>query len=356
MNKNNNLLLILNLLLNDPFNVNKFLQHHLFCCEDNYFIFLTLRIKEVKVYYELNKFKAINPVVTIGTFDGVHLGHRKVLKRLKEIAADLKGETVIFTFHPHPRQILTPEEHNLRLINTLDEKIALLRMEGIDHVIVFPFTEKFSNLSYTEFVEQILVKKIKTTCLVFGYDHKFGKGRQGDFEYLQQCASRFQFKLERLDVLLLDEISISSTRIREALEHGNIRKANSYLGYPYELHGRVVEGRQLGREIGFPTANIEASEMAKLIPGYGVYAVKTKIDGITGNGMLNIGTRPTFSHNADERSIEVNIFNFDEILYGKEISLFFIDKIRDENKFPDKEALIEQLHRDKIMAIRILSG
>jgi riboflavin kinase/FMN adenylyltransferase len=310
----------------------------------------------VKVHYALNKFKGINPVVTIGTFDGVHLGHRKVLARLKEIAADLNGETVIFTFHPHPRQVLTPEEHNLRLINTLDEKIELLRMEGIDHVIVYPFTEDFSNLTYAEFVEHILVEKMKTACLVVGYDHKFGKGRQGDFAYLQQCAENYHIILERLDVLLLDEISISSTRIREALEYGDIRKANHNLGYPYELHGWVVEGRQLGRKIGFPTANVEASETAKLIPGYGVYAVKIKIAGTIRNGMLNIGTRPTFSNNADARSIEVNIFDFDEIIYGKEISLIFIDKIRDEHKFPDKEALIEQLHRDKMMAMQILSA
>jgi riboflavin kinase/FMN adenylyltransferase len=274
---------------------------------------------------------------------------------LKEIAADLKGETVIFTFHPHPRQVITPEEHNLRLINTLEEKIELLRIEGIDHVIVYPFTKEFSNLSFAEFVEQILVEKMKTACLVVGYDHKFGKDRQGDFGYLQQCAVKYHLILVRLDVLLLDEISISSTKIREALESGDIRKANHYLGYPYELHGRVVEGRQLGRKIGFPTANIEASETVKLIPGYGVYAVKIKTDGIIRKGMLNIGTRPTFSNNADARSIEVNIFDFDEMLYGEEISLIFIDKIRDEHKFPDKEALIEQLHRDKIMALQMLS-
>jgi riboflavin kinase/FMN adenylyltransferase len=196
---------------------------------------------------------------------------------------------------------------------------------------------------------------MKTACLVVGYDHKFGKGREGDFTYLQQYADRYHFMLERLDVLLLNEISISSTKIRESLETGDIRKANSYLGYNYLLHGKVVEGKQIGRKIGFPTANIEASEPAKLIPGYGVYAVKINMEGATRKGMLNIGTRPTFSQNADARSIEVNIFDFDEMLYGKEITLIFIDKIRDECKFPDKEALIEQLHLDKIAAMKILS-
>jgi riboflavin kinase / FMN adenylyltransferase len=309
----------------------------------------------VKVYYHLSDFKAKKPVVTIGTFDGVHLGHMKIIKRLKEISAEIHGESVIFTFYPHPRQVLTPEEHNLRLINTLEEKIELLGAAGIDHLIVYPFTREFASIPYTEFVEKMLVDRMKTSCLVVGYDHKFGQHRQGNFEYLHKCASKFNFRIEKLDALLVDEINVSSTRIREALEHGNILLANAYLGYPYELHGKVVEGKQMGRTIGYPTANIESSDVNKLIPGYGVYAVRIRVSGILYKGMLNIGTRPTFNLNADLRSIEVNIFDFDENIYHQPISVLFYEKIRDEQKFPGKEALIEQLSTDKKSALKILS-
>jgi riboflavin kinase / FMN adenylyltransferase len=309
----------------------------------------------VRVYYNLSDFKAFHPVVTIGTFDGVHLGHKKIINRLKEISSEINGESVLFTFHPHPRQILTPEEHNLRLINTLEEKIDLLNASGIDHLIIYPFTLEFSALPYFEFVKEFLVHQMKTSCLVVGYDHKFGQHRQGNFEYLDKCASLFNFRIERLDALLVEEINISSTHIRNALEQGHIAVANKYLGYPYELHGSVVEGRKLGRTIGFPTANIESSDIHKLIPGYGVYAVKIKISGKIYNGMLNIGTRPTFNHNADSRSIEVNIFDFDENIYFKEVTILFIDKIRNEQKFSGKETLIEQLHEDKKVAEKVLS-
>jgi riboflavin kinase/FMN adenylyltransferase len=309
----------------------------------------------VKVYNQLDNFKAIRPVVTIGTFDGVHLGHRKIISRLKEISAEAGGETVVFTFHPHPRQILTPEEHNLRLINTLDEKIKLLSDSGIDHLIVYPFTLEFSAMPYTDFVREILVKQIGTYCLVVGHDHKFGKNRKGNFDYLHECAVKFNLRIEKLDALLVDEVNVSSTRIRNALEQGNISLANKYLGYPYELHGKVVEGKQMGRTIGFPTANIESSDVNKLIPGYGVYAVKVRLNGSVFNGMLNIGTRPTFNLNADLRSIEVNIFDFDEDIYNRTLSILFIEKIRNEQKFPGKEALIEQLHRDRESALKSLN-
>lgn len=308
----------------------------------------------MRLYNDLQNFSALRPVVTIGTFDGVHLGHRKILDRLSEIAHDTGGETVLFTFQPHPRQVLSPDEHNLRLINTLEEKIGLLQHAGVDHLVVYPFTREFAALSYKEFVRDILVGQIHTGCLVVGYDHKFGKNREGDFEYLQQCAREYHFRIERLDPLLINEASVSSTLIRQALESGNIGMANQYLGYPYELHGRVVEGLKVGRKIGFPTANIEASEVTKLIPGYGVYAVKIKVMGSLYNGMLNIGSRPTFNQNADNRSIEVNIFNFEGTLYGEEITLVFISKIRDEQKFPGIDALIARLHEDKEAALQIL--
>jgi len=310
----------------------------------------------VKIYNDLEHFRALKPVVTLGTFDGVHLGHRKVLERLKEIAAQTGGETVIFTFHPHPRQVLYPGEHNLRLLNTLAEKTELLEQAGVDHLVVFPFTRAFAELSYRQFVHDILVDRLNTSCLVVGYDHKFGKDRQGDFHYLQACAEKYHFRVERLDVLLSNELEISSTRIREALESGDIQKANRFLGYPYSLHGRVVEGRKVGRLIGFPTANIEADEVTKLIPGYGVYAVWANLSGTVRPGMLNIGIRPTFAQNADERSIEVHLFDFDELIYGCNITLYFQEKLRDELKFPDKEALIRQLHLDRQAARNILDS
>lgn len=310
----------------------------------------------MRVYNDLNNISVSKPVVTIGTFDGVHLGHHKVLDKLKEIADQTGGESVVFTFYPHPRQVLTPDEHNLRLLTTLDEKIELLSQAGINHLIVYPFTLEFAKLSYSEFVKSVLVDQIHTSTLVVGYDHRFGKNREGSYDDLKKCADLYGFNIVKLDVLLEDEVNISSTRIRNALESGDIRQATRYLGYHYTLHGRVVEGQQLGRTIGFPTANIESSEVHKLIPGYGVYAVFAIVDGIRYKGMMNIGTRPTFNNNADKRSIEVNLFDFDGHIYGTAITLVFVDKIRDERKFPDKEALVRQLYLDRHESNRILDS
>jgi len=310
----------------------------------------------VKTHNDLSKFNATNPVVTVGTFDGVHLGHRVVIERLKEYAKIYGGETVIFTFHPHPRIITSPGETNLRLLTTLEEKKQLFANLGIGHLVVFPFTKEFSKLTYSEFVKQILVAKMKTHCLVVGYDHKFGKSREGGFEHLQQCAENFNFKIEKLEPLMLNGVYINSTQIRQALQEGNIETANQYLGYRFTLNGKVVEGRRVGRKMGFPTANIEASDVNKLIPKHGVYAVNIKVNGKIFDGMLNIGTCPTFNQNADNRSIEVNIFDFEDDVYNKEITLFFAGKIRNEQKFNNAAALTEQLKKDKIAAIEILLG
>jgi riboflavin kinase/FMN adenylyltransferase len=293
-------------------------------------------------------------VVTIGTFDGVHLGHLKVIEQLNKLARKYNGESVIFTFYPHPRLITLPEETNLRLLTTLEEKKKLFEKYGVDHLVVYPFDEKFAQLSYINFVEQILVAKMRTRCLVVGYDHRFGKDRQGNFEYLKNCTERFNFEVEKLDALSVDTENVSSTKIREALQRGDIKKANHYLGYQFTLHGKVIEGNQLGRKIGFPTANIETSDKNKIIPEYGVYAVKVVVNNLKFNGMLNIGTRPTFNNNADNRSIEVNIFNFANNIYSQEITLVFVTKIRDEQKFSGVEELTEQLKKDKIAALEIL--
>ncbi len=309
----------------------------------------------MKIYHNLENFNAKNPVLTIGTFDGVHLGHQKVILKLNDFARKHQGESVIFTFHPHPRMVTSPGENNLRLLTTLDEKIRLFSKLDIDHLVIYPFTKIFSKLSYSDFVKKILVDKIKTHCLIVGYDHKFGKNREGGFEYLKECADQYGFKIEKLEALLIDSMNVSSTKIRTALQQGDIKTANRYLGYKFMLHGKVVEGRRIGRKIGFPTANIESSDEHKIIPGYGVYAVHISIENQQFGGMLNIGTRPTFNKNADNRSIEVHIFDFSGDIYNQEITLTFIDKIREEQKFVSVQALAEQLQKDKITALRILT-
>ena len=309
----------------------------------------------MKLHHGLDDFDSKKPVVTIGTFDGVHTGHQKVILRLREIAKKRGGETVIFTFHAHPRLVTSPNETNLRLLTTLDEKTKLFEQYGIDHLVIYPFDKKFSELSYSEFVQEILVKQMRTHCLVVGYDHKFGKNREGDFDYLQKCASKYNFEIEKLEALTIEEESVSSTKIRQALQNGEIEKANRYLGYYFTLHGTVVDGKRIGRKLGFPTANIESSDKYKIIPGYGVYAVNVTVENKIYKGMLNIGTRPTFNNNADNRSIEVNIFDFDGDIYKKEITLEFIGKIRDEKKFEDVDSLVVQLHKDQKTALKILS-
>ncbi|MCL1821525.1 MAG: bifunctional riboflavin kinase/FAD synthetase [Prolixibacteraceae bacterium] len=309
----------------------------------------------MKIYYNISEFQAVKPVVTIGTFDGVHLGHHKVLDRLKNIAAQTSGETVVFTFKPHPRLVLSPGENNLRLLTTLDEKIELLEKTGVDHLIVFPFTHTFAQMAYSDFAKDILVEKLKTDCLVVGYDHRFGAGRLGGFDDIQNLSASLGFAVEKLDVFLVDRVNVSSTQIRNAIETGNILSGNKLLGYRYMLHGTVIGGAKIGRTMGFPTANIESSDINKLIPGFGVYAVEIETSGKTYQGMLNIGTRPTFNKNADHRSIEVNMFDFDGDLYGREVKLTFFEKIRNEQQFPDKGALIVQLRKDRASAQKILN-
>lgn len=305
------------------------------------------KVESVKIHRELDNFRAVNAVLTIGTFDGVHLGHRKIIERLKKISDKIGGESVIFTFDPHPRKVVAPDETNLRILTTLDEKIELFEKSGIDHLIIFPFTPEFAQLSYEEFVEQILVGLIHTKYLVVGYDHKFGKDRQGGFEFLRKCANRFGFQIEKLDVLLMNESNISSTKIREAIQEGDFETANLFLGYTFALHGTVVEGQKLGRKIQFPTANVSASDPDKIIPGYGVYAVEVKVLNQTFRGMLNIGSRPTVNNNADHRSIEVHLFDFQSDIYGEKIELLFYTKLREEQKFGSVDMLKEQLARDK---------
>ena len=309
----------------------------------------------MQIHYGLDKFIARRPVVTIGTFDGVHLGHRKVISKLQKISARSTGESVVFTFYPHPRIIVAPQENSLRILTSQEEKIDLLQKIGIDHLVIYPFTEEFSKLSYAEFVKNILVEKMHLSYLVTGYDHKFGQDREGDFMSLKKLSHQYGFEVERTDELLMDNDEVSSTKIRKTLDEGNIQKANQYLGYQYILNGRVIEGKQLGRKLGFPTANIETYDKYKLVPRDGVYAVRVDLNGLLYKGMLNVGMRPTVNYNADNRSIEVHLFDFDGDIYHADITLHFVDKIRNEQKFSGLDELREQLLKDKVTALKLLS-
>ncbi|MCR9082415.1 MAG: bifunctional riboflavin kinase/FAD synthetase [Cyclobacteriaceae bacterium] len=307
----------------------------------------------MKIYEGLSQFENVpNPVVTSGTFDGVHLGHQKILQRIREIAKSIKGETILLTFWPHPRLVLYPKEHNLRLLSTFEEKAKLLRQFGIDHLISIPFTKEFSQLTSQEFIQSILVDKIRTKKLVIGYDHRFGKNREGSFEYLQQHSGEFGFDLEEISRQDVDEIGVSSTKIRNALESGDIITANNFLGRPYELNGLVIKGQQIGRSIGFPTANVHIPNSYKLIPKDGVYAVEASVNGSLYKAMLNIGNRPTVD--GSSKSVETHLFDFQGDLYDKQITIYLRDYLREEQKFESLEALKSQLMIDQQRAKMIL--
>jgi riboflavin kinase / FMN adenylyltransferase len=309
----------------------------------------------VRIHYGLENFRATRPVVTIGTFDGVHLGHREVITELKQISHDTGGESVVLTFSPHPRMVVTPEEDTIRLLSTLEEKIVLLEALGLDHLVIYPFTKEFAALSYMDFVADILVGKMHIHKLVTGYDHKFGHDRKGDFHALVALGRQYGFEVEQLNPLLVENVAVSSTRIRQALEVGDMRKANHFLGYSYLLKGVVIEGRRLGRDLGFPTANILPVDNHKMIPTDGVYAVYVNVEGARHEGMLNVGTRPTVNSNVDHRSIEVHIFDFEKDIYHKDISVNFVERIRDEKKFENLALLIAQLKDDKTSALLIFA-
>ena len=293
-----------------------------------------------------------SPVVTIGTFDGLHLGHQKIIDRINSIAHTIGGESVVITFSPHPRLVLFPDDNDLKLLNTLDEKIERFRDYGVDNLIIYPFTKKFSRLTSVQFVRDILVNKVRLKKLVIGYDHHFGRNREGSFEKLQELAPLYNFEVEEIPVLDVQEVSVSSTKIRKALNAGDIATAKKYLGYPYSIKGKVVKGSQIGRTIGYPTANIQLKGQHKLVPKDGSYAVYVYHNSVQLKGMLNIGIRPTVD--GIKRVIEVNIFDFDENIYDSEITVEFVQKIREEQKFEELNLLKMQLANDKIKSLRIL--
>jgi riboflavin kinase/FMN adenylyltransferase len=301
----------------------------------------------LKVYRDPKEFKKLpNAIVTTGTYDGVHKGHRKILLTLIETAKENKGETVVITFWPHPRKIVGDSAfQDIKSLSTLDEKIEILSALGIDHLLIIPFNREFSELSSEEFIKNILVDKIGTKKLVIGYDHKFGKNRAGSFEYLKKDSAKYGFEVQEISRQDLNDVAVSSTEIRKALANGDVSKAALYLEQPYKLKGIVVKGKQLGRTIGFPTANIKVNDQDKLIPADGVYAVHVKYKENIFGGMLNIGFRPTVE--GINRTIEVYIHNFDKEIYGEELEIRFLEFLRPEEKFTGIEMLKAQLEKDK---------
>ncbi|MCF6366657.1 MAG: bifunctional riboflavin kinase/FAD synthetase [Bacteroidales bacterium] len=306
----------------------------------------------MKVYRSIKEFNVKNPVLTVGTFDGVHLGHKKIIEKLIMGAKQIQGESVILTLHPHPRKVLFPDRNGFGLLNTLEEKIKLLENAGLKHLIIYPFTKEFAALSSCDFIEKILYNKLKIKQLIVGHDHHFGKDRQGNLEILRNCANQFGTDVVKVEALLQNNQKISSTKIRNALLSGDTLTANSYLGYNYFLSGEVISGNKIGRTLGFPTANIQ-TEQDKLIPKTGVYAVKVIVDNVEYKGMSNIGSKPTVS-SKPETGTEVHIFDFNENLYGSTIEVQLVNYIRKERKFKDKKALKKQLSHDKKAAFSLL--
>lgn len=286
-----------------------------------------------------------NAVVTAGTFDGVHVGHQQILSKLRALADKTGGQTVLITYWPHPRLVLKPWENTLLLLSTFPEKANLLEHYGVDHLVKIPFTQEFAQMSPEDYIKVILSENVKTSQMIIGYDHRFGKDRAGGLEELKAFAPKYNFEVEEIPRQDIDEIGISSTKIRSALETGDIETANKYLGRSYSLSGKVAHGKKIGRSIGFPTANIVVKESYKLIPADGIYAVKVCNKYRKFDGMLNIGQRPTVG--GENKTIEAHIFDFNQDIYDKEISIEFIDHIRNEIKFDSIEALKHQLEDDE---------
>lgn len=311
----------------------------------------------MKVHTDIDQFDPIKKAfVTTGTFDGVHLGHRVILDKVIQQAKEEGGESVLLTFYPHPRMVLFPHDNNLKLLTTQDEKIKHLEEIGLDHLIIQNFTTEFSRLKAYDYVRDILVGKIGLYKLIIGYDHQFGKNREGSIEQLKELTPIFNFKIEEIPAHDIDTVKISSTKIRKALLEGDIQTADRYLGYPYSISGEVVHGNKLGRELGFKTANILVDDKYKLIPADGVYAVKAQVDNQDYFGMLNIGRRPTIENPDAGIFIEVHIFEFEKDVYGEMLEITFLKRIRDEEKFESIEVLTAQLHLDKKTVINFISS
>ena len=300
----------------------------------------------MKIYQNIDDFEGSDyTIVTVGTFDGLHIGHQRIIQRMVELTEEQSGETVVITFHPHPRLVIDAGNYNLKFITTENKKFELLEALGIDHLIILPFTKAFSEIPASDFIRDYLVHKLQVKMLVVGYDHHFGKNREGNYDQLFKQGIQYGFGVEEIPAQYVEDVAVSSTQIRNALNEGNLRLTNRMLGYDYSITGRVTEGNKIGRSIGFPTANIEIEDKYKLIAAGGVYACNAEVAGKIYKGMGNIGIRPTIGKH--DFSIEVHIFDFDEDIYGKEITIYFIDRVRDEVKFNSLDDLKAQLIKDK---------
>ncbi len=307
----------------------------------------------MKTYTSISKYNKAKSVITIGTFDGVHIGHKKILERIIHSAQELSCESTVLTFFPHPRMVLQ-DDSSVKLLNTINEKTALLEKTGIDNLIIHPFDKEFSRLTAEEFVTTILVNQLNIQKIIIGHDHRFGRNRTADINDLIEYGKEYGFEVEQISVLEINEIAVSSTKIRNAILEGNIALANKYLGYNYFFSGEVVKGKQLGRTIGFPTANIHIKEDYKLIPKNGVYIVKSAFENEIVYGMMNIGNRPTV--NGEDQTIEVNFFNFDRDIYAKLITVEILEFIREEHKFESLDALKNQIQKDKEFSINYINN
>jgi riboflavin kinase/FMN adenylyltransferase len=308
----------------------------------------------LKIFHSINDFHVSTngsikkTILTLGTFDGVHFGHKKILEKLTQNTENGKYESLVLTFFPHPRMVLQ-EDSDIKLLNTIDEKIDLLNKIGIQNLVIHPFDEEFSRLTAEEFVKNILVDQFHIHKIIIGHDHRFGRNRTANIEDLKTFGKQYNFEVEEISAQEIKEVSVSSTKIRQALSEGTISLANEYLGYNYSLTGIVAKGKQLGRTIGFPTANIQLEENFKLIPKNGVYIVKSIINDKTVLGMMNIGNNPTVE--GKTQTIEINFFDFNEDLYGQKITISLLERIRSEQKFDSVSLLKEQLEKDKNTAL-----
>lgn len=308
----------------------------------------------MKTHLSITSFTSENKtIVTIGTFDGVHIGHQKILKKITQIANEENYESVVLTFFPHPRMVLQ-QDNSIKLLNTICEKEKLFENIGIDHLIIHPFDEEFSKLSAEDFVKKILVDQLNIQKIVIGYDHRFGKDRSANLDDLIEFGIKYNFEVEQISAEEINNNAVSSTKIRNSLLDGDIETANSYLGYPYNFTGTVVKGKQLGRTIGFPTANISIEEEYKLLPKNGVYIVQTCVEGMDYFGMMNIGTRPTID--GTTQSVEVYILDFGKEIYNTKLTISVLKFIREEKKFESFEHLKEQIEKDKITTIKFVSS
>ena len=301
----------------------------------------------MKIYNNFSDFvKVPNAIVTIGTFDGVHLGHQAILKDMVKTAKEIGGETVVITFYPHPRQVLNINAANLRFITTQEEKLQLLEKSGVDNVVVVNFTKEFSRVSSEDFIRDYIIEHINPVKLVIGYDHHFGNNRMGDFSLLSEMQNKYNFKVQRIEAHDVENIAVSSTKIRHSLQQGDVSRANALLGYQFSYIGKVVSGNKIGREIGYRTANIEVEREYRLIETSGVYATYVDYEGKEYKSMTYIGKKPTINNDEIE-NIEVHLFDFDGDLYDKEIKVRFVARVRGEQKFESLDALKKQLQIDE---------